>query len=64
MKYSVEKVTDEFDVMILEMDEFKQLNDMFINAVKSKYPYARLEDISRCILTDGYHRAEFLVKRK
>lgn len=63
MHYKREQVNTEIDIIEVTPAEFSKANEMFINALKNRFPTIDLTGVeyNTVVMTDGRFRAEFKV---
>lgn len=67
MHYKNEEIKEDVDIITLSPEEHERLKAIFVSAIQQRYPYKRKEeikDITRIIVTDALHRAEFVVRKE
>jgi hypothetical protein len=70
MKYKIEQIVDDIDILELTYEEYERFNTLFQQAIERRYPQIntnnndkdRIGSISKIILTEGPLRAEFIIK--
>lgn len=65
MHYKNEEIREDVDILTLSPEEHNKLKAIFVSAIQQRYPYKKagdIGDITRLIVTDALHRAEFVVK--
>lgn len=64
MDYKREVIKNEIDTIYISEKEFQAANEIFKQALRTKYPSIDVTNLrySTLILTDGLYRSEFTVK--
>lgn len=66
MKYDIKQISESVDILVLNVEEYERFMGIFVTAIMKHYPYINQGDIknlSKLIMTDGFHRVEFIVKQ-
>lgn len=67
MEYQIEEIKENIDIIKLNDAEFHEVNALFRKAIKARFPQMSEDEVmpvQRAILTDRFHRVEFLLKHE
>jgi hypothetical protein len=68
MKYEIQRVVEEVDMIALTEDEYAKLNEFYREIVSKRFPKlyetGQVYDVQRIIMTDGLSRIEVVISIK